>query len=486
MIGILLHLLVNVERQPKPIAFIMAGAIVGGLLLTKINLAAFVILPLILGACRATGDHAYLRAGHGVVLALGLLMPLVLMAPLIHLDWVIRYCAFAGGTIFAALVIWSSIFIPKILAIKHWGFFVGGFAFVVLFTVGVTMAGGTTPFEIFRVAVLQNIGLVQNWYLPAPVSGGALIVSAISVAYAVYYAFPRTCAAKRKAAMDRVIRLKVGIGLLGCLAIAVGAIFGTPLALTPLIFQFLVPFAWLLMIPDETATQPSTLVRGVLGLMAAFLVLYAFPVHGTQTALASLLPAVMAPVLLTDALRNPDMQRFFEGWLPVGLKKVIWYRAPVPVMAGTLMLGMLGAQTVTELRRYQSLEPFDFPGTSFIRADGDSAQIYRWAVGELAKCPAFYSLPNLPSLYFWTEQSAPTGIINNNTLGLLSAEQQRQVISDLDRHDRLCILMFPAFLKIFDRGQLATRPPLVKYIEENFNEVASKGPFRILHRNGAD
>ena len=69
-------------------------------------------------------------------------------------------------------------------------------------------------------------------------------------------------------------------------------------------FQFLVPFAWLLMVTDEELDSPRPLTRGVIGLMAAFLVLYAFPVHGTQTTLASLLPAVMLPVLLNDAMRH--------------------------------------------------------------------------------------------------------------------------------------------------------------------------------------
>ena len=95
LIGILLHLVVGIEKQPKPVALLLLGAIVGGLLLTKINLAAFIMLPLMLGALRATDDHAWSRAVHGIVLALGVLMPVVLMAPLFRLEWVVRYCVFA-------------------------------------------------------------------------------------------------------------------------------------------------------------------------------------------------------------------------------------------------------------------------------------------------------------------------------------------------------------------------------------------------------
>src|SRR5262249_35539873 len=150
-------------------------------LLTKINLGAFVMLPLVLGALRTTGDNTWLRKVHAIVLALGLLMPVVLMAPLFRLEWVVQYCVFAAGTILAALVVWSSSVIPKALTIKHWGFCLGGFTVMVLVTVGATMARGTTASEILGATVLQNFSLVQNWYRPASISGGAMATATISV-----------------------------------------------------------------------------------------------------------------------------------------------------------------------------------------------------------------------------------------------------------------------------------------------------------------
>jgi len=144
---------------------------------------------------------------------------------------------------------------------------------------------------------------------------------------------------------------------------------------------------------------------------------------------------------------------------------------------------MLGAQIVSELRRYQSLEPLNLRGASLVRTDHRTAQLLRWVVGELVECPAFYSLPSMPSLYFWIDQRAPTGMISNNALGLLSLEQQRHAVSDLEQHNGLCILTIPALLEYFDRGQLRARSPLLQYVEENFTEVASKGPFHLLHQN---
>src|SRR5262245_56788139 len=129
------------------------------------------------------------------------------------------------------------------------------------------------------------------------------------------------------------------------------------------------------------------------------------------------------------------------------------------------MMVMLVSQTVSVLRLYRTLEPLNLAGTSLVRTDHDSAQLLRWVVSKLSKCPAFYTLPNVPSLYFWTDQIPPTGVITTVTLNLISSEQQRNVISDLERHDELCILTIPALLSFYDSGQLATSPPLLEYIK---------------------
>ena len=78
-------------------------------------------------------------------------------------------------------------------------------------------------------------------------------------------------------------------------------------------------------------------------------------------------------------------------------------------------------------------------------------------------------------------------MISNNTLGLLSDEQERHAAADLDRrHNELYILTIPARLEYFDRGQLRARPPLLQYINEHFTKVASVGPFHVLRRNRVD
>jgi hypothetical protein len=42
--------------------------------------------------------------------------------------------------------------------------------------------------------------------------------------------------------------------------------------------------------------------------------------------------------------------------------------------------------------------------------------------------------------------------------------------------------MYPNLLEFFDRGQLITKPPLLRYVNDNFIEFESNGPFQLLHR----
>jgi hypothetical protein len=357
-----------------------------------------------------------------------------------------------------------------------------------VFTVGATMAAGSTASEILNATTLQNFRFAKNWYMPTPINAGAISVTVVSAIIAMLYGSSRTGALSEKAAIGLAVAiLKTGIGFSGCMAIVLAAFFRNPWMFLPgIMFQFVVPFSWLLMVTDEPSAEPRPFVRGTLGLMAAYLSLYSFPVSGTQTALASLLPTIMLPVLLNDGVGHPRIRRFLKGLLPQELRHHHWRAEQISAMAYMLTLAMLGSQTVFEFERYQSLEPLNLPGASLLRADHRTADLYRWAAGELNKCAAFYSLPNLSSLYFWTNQMPPTGILNNDTLGLISLELQRRVIADLKSHKELCILTYPRLMQFFDRGQLVTKPPLLGYVNDNFIQIESNGPFQLLRRKAVE
>jgi hypothetical protein len=67
-------------------------------------------------------------------------------------------------------------------------------------------------------------------------------------------------------------------------------------------------------------------------------------------------------------------------------------------------------------------------------------------------------------------------------LGLLTRSQQEHVVAELSGHSVRCILTVPSLQKTFDRGQVAAHPPLLRYIENNFNPVAARAPYALLKR----
>src|SRR5262249_39531593 len=101
---------------------------------------------------------------------------------------------------------------------------------------------------------------------------------------------------------------------------------------------------------------------------------------------------------------------------------------------------------------------------------------------QLSRCEAFYTFPGQLSFYIWTGKPNPTGLSVDDQLGLLSQEQQEHIISDLSVHSDMCVLTAPELYQFWDRGQLATDPPLLRYIESNFRPFAMEGPFTLLKR----
>jgi hypothetical protein len=129
-----------------------------------------------------------------------------------------------------------------------------------------------------------------------------------------------------------------------------------------------------------------------------------------------------------------------------------------------------------------SLVPLDLPGTSLVRVSFVTASRYQAITDKLGKCAAFYSMPGILSFFFWTGQSSPTLINNNNVLGLVPTDDQERIIADLEKHHHLCILEIPSLLERFDREQIAKNPPLLRYIRENFTKVETVDKFQILIR----
>ena len=232
------------------------------------------------------------------------------------------------------------------------------------------------------------------------------------------------------------------------------------------------------MLPPPGVRQAHTIARNATGLIAAMLSLYAFPVAGTQNLVATLLPVALMPVIAHDAL--VDLQRrgvFGSGCATVKL-------ATRTAVAAALTIGTYAGAGLTAdvARAYFGGVPLDLPGTDWIRVSREQADDLRWVTEQLSSCAASYSVPGMPSFAFWTKHSLPTTLNINDVLAFLGPAQQASIVQELSRLPDLCIVFNPTILKLFDRGQIATNPPLLRYLSNDFVPRAERHGYVILAR----
>jgi hypothetical protein len=476
--SLLPHLVLSVERRPERATGAVAavGAILAALLLTKINMGAFAALALAFTALRATPTGTWPRLATALAACAGLLLPLALMLPLFHLSWVAEYWAFATLTIGAALTTHLGTGHERLLTPRHWAVCLGALALTLAATLGLTLALGSSPYAMLDAVVLQNGRLIRNWYYALPISPGnvALAAAAAALALGCRVAVKRPGMGRAADAVPALLKLTAGTAGTAVVVLAATGMLPWFRAIVAL-FDVLMPFSFLVLTPAAGRDTVGA-GRASLGLLAAFMVLYAFPVAGTQLVIAEVLMVCALPVLLIEGAA--DLRSLFPGPSAAALRP----NAAAGWLACAVLLGTLAHQTRHAWWSWGGEAASGLPGASLIHLSPSERARTDWVLRQVASCPAFYTFPGMLSLYFWTGRPSPTALNNNDALGLLSASQQERVVADLARQPGLCIVAAPEMLRFFDRGQLASRPPLLRYVEDNFAPVAERGSFQILAR----
>lgn len=471
LVACLPHFLLNIERGATRVAPIAIGVMVAGLILTKINIGVFVAIAIALAASRVSERRIWSDLIFALAAIAALVLPVVLMIPLIQFKWVMVYCVFATATIASALLVWWRTDAPVLLTTRHWAIALSAAVATAVIIIGVLLLRGTTLAAMFNAVVVQNTRFAQNWYIVLSLGPLAGVSTLGATGAALGYRTLRSHAATRDLADHAALWLKLVLSVVAIVLVYIRA----PDLASELLFKIFAPFCWVLLIPAADGRSGMPFVRGGIGLLSALMVLYPFPVAGDQVAGAMLLPGVMMPVLLHDAilgLRELHSTRW----------KVFHWQRYGAALAIIAFGAIFAIQTRKALADYASRVLLRLPGMTMVRVNEKTAVDHQWAIQELSRCGEFYTMPGQLSFYFWTGKKSPTGLNNNNSLGLLSWDQQERVIADLSVHTDMCVLTVPPLQRQFDRGQVEARPPLLRYIEENFSLVSGQGPFILLKR----
>lgn len=479
MAAALPHLVLSIEARPERAAAPLAatGVILGALLLTKINIGAFAAFALGLTALQVSAPGAWPRLARTLAAVAALLLPLALMSSLLHFAWVAKFWALATLTIGAALTLWLRGERQDLLAPRHWVLSLAAAAVTAAAILAAALALGSSPYAMLDAIVLQNGRLIRNWNYPLPIPLGAVGLAASALAVALWCRAAVTRPRLQHGALTAVALLKLAVGAAGVGFVALMATgMGNWGLGSALLFEIVVPFSFLMLVP--TVERPTIGAgRASLALLAAFMVLYPFPVAGTQVVISLVLMVCALPVLLAEGAA--EVRALRPGRLTAAFRP----RPAAGLLMCAVFLGALAIQTRHAWWAWGGGMESGLPGTHLIRLAPKLRAREQWVLQQLASCPAFYTFPGLMSFYFWTGRPSPTALNSNDTLALLTPAQQDRVIADLERQPGLCIVSAPEVLEFFDRGQIVNRAPLLRYIDANFTPVAWNGPYAILKRN---
>ncbi len=469
-----LLLVSSIERASSSAAWGALGATVAGLALVKINIGAYVAAPVLYVLLRASPANSWTKHAARVLAAAMLSMPFAVEAILFDFDWVRTYCIFSTLTVLAALIVSAPPARPADVRSKDWTAFVlaGGLTGLAIFVS--MMLAGSSPYAIFNAVLLQNVEWIRNWWRPLDIPWYGVVAAVASVGAALLY---RIAAARPELEGLREFGLLV-LRWTYLTAAASALVFHDPM----IEFSIVVPFFWLIMSPPSEVRKSCDMARKTAGLIAALMSLYAFPVQGTQDYVATLLPVALATVIAYDALVELHRRDNF-GCANASVATRSVFVALLMVCLWPAAAVMLGSFVL--VRAYFVGVPLGLPGAEWVRVDQEEAADLRWVTAQLSSCAASYSVPGMLSFAFWTGQPLATTVNVNDVLGLISPARQEGIVRDLSRLPGLCILYNPTVLERFDRGQIATDPPLLHYLRSDFVPKAQRHDYVILVRKDA-
>jgi hypothetical protein len=479
------------------------ACLVAAIALTKVNLGLYVAVAIGLVLLKASSPTPPQRFAEISLSFAGLVLPIALMSPMWQFAWARNYALVATASIGAAILIARTVEPVLDLTGRIWRPAVLSFTACTALIILPFCLGGTTLKALIYMTVLQHVGLARNWYLAAPIDSETLLwtaasLSVVAIAYmqsrGVRSRGPRAAAIGTPIAPVRPDRLNlarirtlpasvwVDSGVLVLKAI-VGltclCVVQERWSIPPYLFKYCVPFAWLvLVLPTDETSHETRLGRIALCFLSVFVYLYAFPVAGAQVLFANLPAGILSVVLLRDATLG------IANSIPAALPSRRFLRFG-SLMGFALIVGLFSRELRDAYLSYRKGVSLGMPGATRVRVRPQESAAYRWIIGNVTSCSAFYSMPGLFSLYFWTAQEPPTNLTMSNWIGLLTASQQNAVVRDLSRHQGMCVVYNPALVEFWRRGQDLSRSPIAQYIHSEFVPVAESDGYFIMKRKTA-
>ncbi len=459
----------GLSRRPRA-ALAVVGALVGVLVLTKVNVGGFAMVAVAYATIMALPQLRQLTWLRWCAVACVVLIGPVLMAPDLHT------VAFAK---FALLVVCATIALVLATGATPVGTavpgqagrwiraLVTGVAVSVVVILAVIFILGTSPGALFETLIVN--GPRQRTEHPHAVTLAAWVsLLALAVAGAAWAA-SRTATGRRLIASPSwaMAATRIACGLLIWFPPTQG-------------FALRISLAWVAALPTgrEEDSAAWRFVRVMVPAVAVLNSLFAYPIAGSQVGFAETMFVLCGAVCVTDGLNDPALAAALSSFLRIGRGSA---RTALTVATVTFALAIsLGAVALSLgrlHRKYDSYRALPFSGAKQVRLPQAEITTFSALItAARAHCRTLITTPGLPSLNLWSGLPAPSSF---TIIGLWWEVPPSHELTSAYRQAAsapgLCEIRNAEEIHFWVKEQPLPRIPLVRYLERDFTPIGTYG-----------
>jgi hypothetical protein len=432
----------------RALSIFIVGLLSAAIACVKINVGAFVLLPILLVMSTAS-PHKFVRKVCIYMFSLcAIMLPLVLMKKLIHNEWCLRFC------VVMTVAIMSSLFhlIRKenqqnaVVAID-WYLLISGYI------------GGLSLYSLFAFWTGSSLGGLldgilfgparhgTDYFVPIHLSNYTIILSIAGLVFSVLITFGK---------QYKYIYVFCAI-LKGILF---GALFYAIVVADQRQSILFISLSWLWVLIYQIPSRQSkhNPLKLLIVMLAIMLPLVNYPVSSHLSGSWYMHSIVIALVL-------HDMLKSWEyignaGIIPV--QPLVNWSTAILAAAG---IGIVLHGTWNNYRDYPLRTSLNLSGARRLRLPFEQTRSYYYAAQNvIAHGADFFTVPGLNSFHLWCQKEPITGLNTTFWMGLLDDEQQNAIISNIKKTKKFLVLEGDYSIWTKASGKDYSTKPLMKYI----------------------
>ncbi len=465
-----------------------AGALLAALILTKVNVGGLAIAAIVFAAVLTIEPLYRRRWLRWPVIAAFLLLPTALTVRELRAEW-IRDLLVLELLATTALLVAARLQRPRRgesdSGLFDWalGAIVGfAAAFAAIFIA--LLLTGSTPADLYDGAIVQGLKIGDVFVLPLTSPVAALDWAVAAVAAAVVTVELRSASPRAPSIWPGLLRVAAGLTIWFTIARS------APFSLGPASNQEALPLvlAWIAVVSPAGVEEPPyrRFLRVALASLPLAEVLQVYPVAGSQIGIAAVSFVAVGAICLADGIGLLRAWSESRGG-PARRRFAMVTLVLLAALAGKLALDVIVRPAATNAVTYRDQTALPFSGAGLLHLPADQAAEYARLVSLLHAyhCSTFIGYPNVNGLYLWSGIDPPEPNAPGAWVAVLDSAGQQRVVDEMRASPRPCALRKDPLADAWLQGRPPPETPLVRYIFDDFKQVASVDEWQFLLPKGS-